>query len=64
MRVAFDSMDASESLSLDLGEIAPFLQYSFALLFGVELSTGEAEALFLIADTYQSTAVTMMEKTW
>jgi hypothetical protein len=50
-------MDASESLSLDLQEIAPFFQYSFAQLFGIELTADDAESLFLILDSNLSSEV-------
>jgi hypothetical protein len=57
MRDAYSAMDASGTLSLDLAELSPFLQYSFAILFGVELAPIQAEELFLIVDTDHSTEV-------
>jgi len=57
MLVAFDAMDASGSLNLDLAEVSPYLQYTFAILFGVELTPEQAEELYLIIDTDQSAEV-------
>jgi hypothetical protein len=57
LRVVFDDMDATGTLSLDMFELSLFMQYSFAVLFGVELSSAQVEEVFLIVDTSLSTSV-------
>jgi len=50
IRDVFDAMDADGELSLDVNEMAPFYQYSFDILFGVDLTSNATEALFHLMD--------------
>ena len=46
IKSVFDKMDADEGLTLDCNELGPFYQYTFDLMFGVELNENQTEALF------------------
>eukprot|EP00615_Pteridomonas_danica_P011765 CAMPEP_0114346930 /NCGR_PEP_ID=MMETSP0101-20121206/13474_1 /TAXON_ID=38822 ORGANISM="Pteridomonas danica, Strain PT" /NCGR_SAMPLE_ID=MMETSP0101 /ASSEMBLY_ACC=CAM_ASM_000211 /LENGTH=1430 /DNA_ID=CAMNT_0001483895 /DNA_START=53 /DNA_END=4345 /DNA_ORIENTATION=+ len=50
IRTVFDSMDADGELTLDVNEMAPFYQYVFDKLFGVDLDQNQTEALFHLMD--------------
>jgi Ca2+-binding EF-hand superfamily protein len=50
-RTLFDQLDADSSLTLDFRALAPFYHYTFAKLFGVELSPDQGESLYQSMDT-------------